>query len=303
MQHETDLLGKGSRLAALGRPYGFLTQDNGGAGGFAVRFTTKVNGDIRTEGVAIDLPGRSACDLDGLDLDLLALAATSDRNASASRKLLIIGNDGVATWQMHPGRAPEVAFCGQATLAVAAAIGRRFAAFDVKGPRGRRARVVQQRKGNFTKQRWHLEDFPVFQACWSDRIFAKVPALNDIVVMLGLPNGVSAAEARREIFPVDRLTNKLVIIERQDHGPPRVVTETAAGQHGAIPASVAATLAALARRSVWFHSLFEEGVIMHPSKSGDVQLALPVVHDTEHEGLSIELPGADVFLSSLWEAF
>lgn len=302
MQHQSELISESRRLLALGRPYAFYPHKMSAACS-AYRFSTQVDGGLRTEGVVLDRPGRSSLDIEGLDIDMLELAATSCRGASASRKLLNIGNDGVATWQMHPGRSPEVAFCGQATLAVAAAIGRSFAAFDVLGPRGRRARVVQQRKGTLTTQRWHLEDFPVFQACWSDRIFAKAPALNDIVVMLGLPNGVSAAEARREIFPVDRLTNKLVVVERQDHGPPRVVTETAAGQHGAIPASVAATLSALSRRSVWFHSVFEDGVIVHPSKSGDVQLVLPEVHETEHDGLSIELPGADVFLSTLWEEF
>ncbi len=302
MKHENNLISESRRLLALGRPYAFYPHKMSAAG-FGHRFFTEVDGDLRTEGVVLDRPDRSALDIEGLDLDMLGVAAASRRQASASGKLLLVGNDGVATWQMHPGRSPEVAFCGQATLAVAAAIGRRFAAFDLMGPRGRRARVVQQREGTFVNQRWHLEDFPVFQACWSDRIFAKAPALNDIVVMLGLPNGVSAAEARREIFPIDRLTNKLVVVERQDHGPPRVVTETAAGQHGAIPASVVATLSALSRRSVWFHSVLKEGVIVHPSKSGDVQLVLPEVHETEHDGLSIELPGADVFLTPLLEAF
>lgn len=303
MKHEPDLISESRRLMALGRPHGPYHSHKACAASSAFRFTTWVDNDLRTEGVVLDSPGRSALDLDGFNLDLLAVAAASNRKASASGKLLIIGKDGVAMHQLHAGRSPAVAFCGQATLAVASVTGRCQVAFDVAGPDGRHVRVLQHRTDTYTKQWWHIAKFPVTQSIWRGRMVAHCPALNDYAIIAGLPPSVSAAEARRELFEVDALTNKLAIVERQASGPPRVTTETAAGTHGAIPATCAATLAALAGRSVCFADIFEDGVIKYPTKAGDAEMVLPEVKDHDEGGTTIALPGADVILSQLVEVY
>jgi hypothetical protein len=269
----------------------------------AERLTILVNGDLRTEGVVIKRPNHSALDLNGLDIDLLLSASSSDRMAAASRKLLVIGQDFVAIHQMHPGRTPEIAYCGQATLAVASAVGRDDVAFDLAGPRGRRVRVTQCRLGSYTRQSWQLPDFPVDEAIWRGCVLAHCPALNDYIVIDGLPRGITPATARRELFDVDRLTNKLAIVTRRDGGPPHVAVETAVGTHSAIPASGVASIAALVRKSSWFANLLSSGQIAHSTGAGEIVIALPAVEDLDGSSLSISLPAADVVLSPLFEKF
>ena len=265
----------------------------------ACRFQTSVDNDLRTEGVVIDRRASSALDLDGLDLERLIEEATSSSEAAASRKLVIIGRDGVATHQMHPNRRPTVTHCGQATLAVLSVLGCTMATFTVFGPDGRRVEVTQWRSGTMTHQSWRIKEATISYEIWRGHLVAQCQWLNNFAVVHGTPSGVTLEQARRELFNTDELVNKLVIVERQNEGAPHVTTETAAGTHGAIPASGAATLAVLALRSVPFGELLKGGVIAHPSKAGDIELPLPPVVEDQTGDLNIDMPSANVTLSPL----
>jgi hypothetical protein len=264
------------------------------------RFSTQVGGDLRTEGVVIDRPDRSALDLAGLDTLQLFLAATSQRNAAASGKLVLIGRDGVAVYQLTHADAPALVHCGQATLAVASVVKRMRHAFNLFGPEGQHVRVVQYQEGCYTRQWWQIGDVPVRLCWWRDLPVAFCSVLNEYAVIVGaLPKGVSSADARRELFGADRLTCKLAVVTPGDSGVPHVAVETAAGAHGAIPATCAATLAILACRTAIFATVLSRGTISHPSKSGGVVLALPRVSEAAAGSLMIDMPSAHVLLSTL----
>ncbi|MFN3325581.1 MAG: hypothetical protein ACK5AZ_18960 [Bryobacteraceae bacterium] len=268
------------------------------------RFTTWVDGDLRTEGVVIDSPDRDALDLDGLDLKLLTVASKSGRRAAASHKLVLIGEERVAVHQLSPARPPALVWCGQATLTVASAIGRHRIEFEIVGGGGRSARVIQSRERGDTRQWWRIDDLPIADAEWRGRVVAFCSVFNNYAVVTGpLPPGLNSAQARRELFADNRLTDKLIVVEPQADNVPFVSVETAAGAHGAIPATAAATLALVARRSLFFADILAGGAVRHPSKCGEVRIALPDLREAGSGRLSVTMPSASVVLHPLVREF
>jgi hypothetical protein len=259
-------------------------------------FQTDVGGDLRTCGVVIGRPGNSALNLNGLDLDLLAVAAAGVPEAAARGKLVVLGEDGVAVFQTKPNVEPELAWCGNGTASVPLFLGCPRAAFHLSGPGGKGVRVVQTLIGGSVKQVWTLRAFGIVEADWLDCLVARCDGLNPYAVVRGpLPDGVAPEEARRALVGTG-LNTKLVVVSPSATGAPHVAFHNAHGLHGAAPTTGVATLAILGRLSARFGALLAGGSVKYDTKVGRIEVPLPDIQIENAGAISVMMPAVEIRL-------
>lgn len=265
----------------------------------AQAFSTRVGGDLRTCGIAVGRPGRRAVDLEGLDLDRLSAAAAGVPEAAARGKMVTLGEDGVAVFQTKPGVRPELAWCGNGASVATLFLGCIDAAFDLFGPDGGIARVVQSLAGTSVQQVWTIPVFTMAETEWLGHPVARCSGLNAYAVIAGaLPDGVTPEEARQALVGAG-LASKLAVVTTSASGVPHVAFFNAHGLHGAAPTTGITTIAILARLSPLFGGLFCDGVVSYDTKAGVVEAPLPDVLVEPAGAITVVMPTVDVRLSAL----
>lgn len=262
-------------------------------GGF--NFITYVDGSPRTFGCVIRRLARSSCDLYGLDLALLTDLAIGRANTAAWGKIAIIGNDGFAVFQITPGAAPALVWCGHATSAMAFLTGEKKGLAFLHGPGARKICVSFSTIGNIVSQTWTLQAPVCIEQRWRDRTVLRCTALNDYAVVLdSLPDNVSPQQARQELAG-SGLEAKLAVVTRPSVGHATVRFYNSSGLHGAAPMTGLATLAILARFSTSISNLLFEEMISFYTKYGPRFAPLPEVTESK-DLITVKMPTADVML-------
>jgi hypothetical protein len=263
------------------------------------RFSTFLQGLLRTCGLVLTRPGRRAADLSGLDVAALTALAAGVPGAPAGGKLLMIGSDGGAVFQTKPGLAPELVFCANGAPAFLMAQDTARATFDMFGPAGKVVRVAQRRRGPGIAQTWALPGFEFSEHGWRGRRVLKTDALNSYAVLLeGLPPGIDPHQARRELVG-DALTAKLAVITTGAAGGAQVAFYNAHGRHGAAPATGLAVIAVLSERSPPVARALSGGLLTYVTSAGPFSAPLLGVEASRNGAVTVTMPTVETRLTSL----
>lgn len=256
-------------------------------------FLTYSNGRPRTYGVLVD-QRQGSVTFSKWDLRAFANAADRHPGACAFGKLVVLTDDGIVTFQSHPGRDPSRAFCGNSTAAGLSYLDPdRQIRTKVHGV-GRRSYDIHARiEGDTVAQNWIVPPEPAQVRCWRGCRVLFLPTLNQYAIFLDpLPEGIGAGGVLRKL-QASALATKLAVVAGTADAP-IVEFHNSNGRHGAAPQTGVATLALASRSSPWLKARFPNGRFAYATADGPRVAVLPAVSDTACGRLSIEMPEVSV---------
>lgn len=233
-----------------------------------------------------------------MDLRDLALLAGRNADACAYGKVVVLGRQGIFTFQATPDGGTAPVFCGNSTAAAIGCLGGGKQRATVYGVADMPYEVAARIEGGAINQTWMVPATSPEEQTWRGCRVVFLPALNDYALVFGdLPSGIEPEAARCELLGADPAC-KLAIVSGS--GADAVVEfHNSNGRHGGAPQTGLATIALATRSVPWLENFFPGGIVTYRSQAGTRRAALPATSPTAAGRMSVEMPTVAVDLTPL----
>ena len=265
--------------------------------GIISTFLTHDGGRPLTFGIIADWR-RERVDPRTMDLRDLALLASRNADACAYGKVVVLGRQGIFTFQATPDGGTAPVFCGNSTAAAISFLGGGKQRATVYGAENIPYEVAARIDGGAISQTWMVPATSPEERTWRDCRAVFLPALNDYALVFGdLPSGIDPEAARCELLGADPAC-KLAIVSGS--GPDAIVEfHNSNGRHGGAPQTGLATIALATRSVPWLGSFFADGFVTYRSQARTRRAALPATSPAAAGRISVEMPTVAVDLMPL----
>lgn len=262
------------------------------------KFLTRNDGNPLTFGILVD--GRqNGMDLGPAQFRELAAMANSNPGACAFGKIVVLGHDGIFTYQATPSGEVVAVFCGNSTAAAIGYLGVDGAiSTKVHGAAGACYDVSAKIDGDAVAQSWVVPSGAVEERSWRGCRVLFLRTMNDYAIVLGaLPSNVDPDVARHELLGATH-AGKLAVVGGSGAGSV-VEFYNSNGRHGAVPQTGIASIALAARAIPWLGDFFPDDHLTYLTGGGPMRARLPEIADTPGGEFSIALPRITVSLTPL----